>query len=90
MPITQDRMIAVLNEAHSAREALRNMKSEIQRIMDHTDNAQVTLAAIRLVLETTNLPEMPRTLIETAHFDRARKSNERNAGYMAVKRRNGL
>lgn len=85
MPITQKRMLAVLDESEAAHEALVDVRKTIEDVLARNE-AQAAASAIKLFLQTTLVPSIEATKSEREHFKRAEKRNERNAEYMKNKR----
>ena len=79
MPITQERMIEVLDEA----EALRTMLLELRRsVLD-----ALNIEAARYIINASPIPLCPALVAERNHFARSRARNEKNAQAMTAKRR---
>ena len=80
MPITQERMLALLDEAEQARRAYDGLISDLGRALADPD---VCFVMIELVVKNAPTLVMPRAAIERAHFTRVRAKNVRNANNMA-------
>jgi|HubBroStandDraft_1064217.scaffolds.fasta_scaffold102744_2 hypothetical protein len=86
MPITQERMLAVLAEAEGAQDALTTLQETVREIIVESGNAGIALASIKNVFSENVVPNMPRCSLERAHFTRVNKRNRTNASYMRAKR----
>lgn len=86
MPITQDRMIAVLREGEDARSALLDLRTTISDILARNE-AGAACSVIRLLLTVREVPSDEALRRERAHFERARARNEQNKIAMRNKRK---
>jgi hypothetical protein len=87
MPITQARMIAVLDEANVARTALRDLRDAVREIISSAPSAIAAVTQINALLAATRVPPCSAIDIERAHFSRVAKRNVSNARYMRQQRR---
>jgi hypothetical protein len=81
MPITQERMLAVLDEARSCEEAFRAFRDNVRSALS-APNAATALAVIRVASEMTIVPAMTQCAVERSHFQRTQRGNARNAARM--------
>ena len=92
MPLTQDRMIEVLEEAQEAREYALSLHDNIGRILE-IENSFMALAALRELYDHLAVPSMTRCVVEREHFAKRARANEANARRTArarAKRRGAL
>jgi hypothetical protein len=86
MPITQERMILLVEESESAFEAIDTMIKDIRATLDSTHmNERQKLATIGATIAMT-LPQPLYTIIERRHFKRFAKHNSRMKDKMYNKR----
>ena len=82
MPLTQDRMIAVIEEAERARDTLHDVRRTVSDIITRAQDARAALSAIRAYMEATSVTSMPSVEREAQHFRTARQRNTKNAERM--------
>jgi len=82
VPITQERVIRIVSEGLSLREALRALKQDVHEALLAGD-----LELVRLVIDNSPEPSTLALELESRHFQKERKRNERNAKRMAEARR---
>jgi hypothetical protein len=85
MPITQERMLAVLDEAQECAEQFRTFRRNIRSALD-SGMREGALAAISVACQMAIVPAMTQCAIERAHFSRSQRANSRNAARMRRKR----
>lgn len=89
MPITQDRMLTVLREAQALRSSHEELRAELSRLVESAAMPVLVLEGIRQVLGAGKVPDCPSILLETNHFERVAKRNEKSARVMEKRRREG-
>jgi hypothetical protein len=89
VPITQARMLALLDEAEAQREGVYELRDTIREIIVRAPTAIAAVTQINTLLAVTTLPRCPAMLAERAHFSRVAKRNVSNARYMRQQRSKG-
>jgi hypothetical protein len=86
MPLTQDRMITVLDEVDTLRRAFVAFKRDVESAL-LAEDPRLALAAVRVCAEHATVPGLEACAAERAHFARRRAANERNARNQRERRR---
>jgi len=87
MPITQARMLSVLDESDKLARWASELRSDILRALGSpTTDGQAKLDVIRLIVMQENAPACIQCAIERDHFRRAARRNESSARRMRAQR----
>ena len=90
MPITSDRLRALVEECEDMRAVLTTLREDIMRELGNEQHdANMRLTFIAVLLTQTNIPRSPSTERERAHLARTAQHNERKRAYMREKRAKG-
>jgi hypothetical protein len=87
MPIKQERMVKVLEEAEDCWHKFTAFRAEIERALRSSDSAEIAVATIQVILYDTHVPPLWHASAELEHFKRVGVRNERKAVKMMEKRR---
>lgn len=79
MPLTQDRMLAVLAEAQQCHDALVIFRTAVEDILRMSPNPPFACAALTLLVRNTPLPPMVACESERRHFASNAHRNVENA-----------
>jgi hypothetical protein len=83
MPITQDRVITLINEALALRRVHLALREEIMTALAaHRADSQQAVALIESALLWHQTPHCENIIAESVHFHQRRKENERNRNRM--------
>lgn len=87
MPITQDRMLAVLGEAQLAQEAHNQLLEAARDLLERNDlGPTAKLECLGLLFAQRAPLTLLACALEHQHFSRAQHANERNKAKMAKRR----
>lgn len=86
MPITQQRMLSVLEEASRLEDWGNMLRADIRNVLDSPMSEVAKLEALVAMLDISNPPACTQLAIERDHFRRARRRNEKSAKRMQLKR----
>ena len=89
MPITQARMIALLDEADAMRTAFHDTRDTIKEIIYSAPSAIAAVTQINAYIAEARVPSVSATRAERAHFSRVARRNASNARYMRQQRSKG-
>lgn len=89
MPITQERMLQVLEEASRLEDWTQNLRNDIRGILDSVMSSEAKLEALAAMLDISNPPSCIQLAIERDHFRRSRRRNEKSARRMRLARQQG-
>lgn len=87
MPISQDRVLSILNEAFAMREAYARFRADITALVDQANGAPIAPESITAELTLHHVPPMEQTFAERAHFKATKAKNNYARKYMERKRR---
>ncbi len=88
MPITQERMLRVLDESEELDNWARDLRRDLLAAIHSPMSDEAKMEAISLLLEQP-VPACVQSAIERDHFRRARRRNEKSAARMRLKRGTG-
>ena len=87
MPITQDRMITLCDEALAQRTALARLRDEVLSILrQHRNDPLMAITLIEGTLAILQIPPCDNIIAENVHFRNRRRENESNKARMRRKR----
>lgn len=87
MPLTQTRMIAVLDDARAISTTLDALRDDVRGVLGQgSTSAELKLRAISALVDAHCVPSTPALVIERNHFARCARSNSKNAEKMARRR----
>ncbi len=85
MPITQERMLRVLDESEDLDNWARDLRRDLLAAIHSPMSDEAKMEAITLLLEAP-VPACVQSAIERDHFRRTRRRNEKSAQRMRLKR----
>lgn len=86
MPITQERMLQVLEEASRLEDWSTALRNDIRGVLASPMSHEAKLEALVAILDISNPPACTQLAIERDHFRRARRRNEKSARRMRLVR----
>lgn len=86
MPITQERMLQVLEEASRLEDWTNALRHDVRGILDSVMSSDAKLEALAAILDISHPPACTQLAIERDHFRRARQRNIKSARRMRLAR----
>lgn len=86
MPITQLRMLQVLEEASRLEDWAGILRNDIRNVLDSVMSSEAKIEALAAILDISHPPACLQLAIERDHFRRTKRKNEKNARRMQLKR----